>query len=138
MGLRRYIRRFKAVISLGGSPYLVRFRLLVTKSLCVYLHQILRSDADRNLHDHPFDFVTVILWGGYWEHSPAGRKWYGPGSVIRHHAEDFHRIELPNGGRCWTLFIRGPKIRSWGFDTPDGWIDWREYEELGEMTTREV
>ena len=134
MGLRRYISRFRAVIHLEGDPYLVRFRLLVTQSLCGYLHHILRSDADRNLHDHPFDFVTIVLWGGYYEHTPAGRRWCPPGTVIRHSAEDLHRIEIPAGQTAWTLFLRGPRTRDWGFQTPDGWIDWRDYEEAGDMT----
>jgi len=35
------------------------------------IHHILRSDNDRHLHDHPSDFWTLILRGGYWEHVPA-------------------------------------------------------------------
>jgi hypothetical protein len=32
------------------------------------LHNILRSDLDRDLHDHPFDFVSIIIGGpGYYE-----------------------------------------------------------------------
>lgn len=35
------------------------------------LHHILRSDHDRDLHDHPFDFWTFLLTGGYTEWLPA-------------------------------------------------------------------
>lgn len=31
------------------------------------LHHILRSDDDRHLHDHPFDFTSFLLTGGYLE-----------------------------------------------------------------------
>lgn len=33
-----------------------------------YFHCFLRSDDDRALHDHPWDFLTVILFGRYEEH----------------------------------------------------------------------
>jgi len=33
----------------------------------IRVHQILRSDSDRHLHDHPWGFATVILRGGYLE-----------------------------------------------------------------------
>ena len=33
----------------------------------IRVHQILRSDDDRHLHDHPWAFMTVILRGGYTE-----------------------------------------------------------------------
>lgn len=48
------------------SPYLVRWKLLETKLGAVYLHRFLRSDADDH-HDHPWPFVSVILWRGYVE-----------------------------------------------------------------------
>lgn len=155
MGLLRYIRRFRAVISLEGSPYLTRYRLWPRPRWSYYLHHILRSDRDRNLHDHPFDFYTVILWGGYWEHTGheyeslnhatgqmekrlhVVRKWRGVGTVIKHWAEDAHRLELPPGRTAWTFFIRGPRRREWGFHTDAGWVQWDEYEKLGEMTGRE-
>lgn len=31
------------------------------------IHNILRSDLDRDLHDHPFDFTSFLMKGGYYE-----------------------------------------------------------------------
>lgn len=50
-----------------GVPYMVR-RAINTRFGGVKLHHILRSDDDRDLHDHPWSFLSIILWGGYWEH----------------------------------------------------------------------
>lgn len=36
-------------------------------ALRIRLHEILRSDRDRALHDHPAASVSLILRGGYWE-----------------------------------------------------------------------
>lgn len=35
-----------------------------------------------------------------------------------------HRLELVEGRPAWTLWIRGPNRRAWGFYTPTGWIPW--------------
>jgi hypothetical protein len=43
----------------------------------LYLHKFFRSDKDRDLHDHPWNFRSLILTAGYWEHSynPAWLRW---------------------------------------------------------------
>jgi hypothetical protein len=83
---------------------------------------------DRHLHDHPFNYMTLILKGGYWEHLQDGsRTWYGPGSIRFAKANTLHRLELPEGQDAWTLFFTGTRIRKWGFQTEDGWIDFKTY-----------
>lgn len=37
------------------------------------------------------------------------------------HAEEAHRLELVNGRRAWTLWIRFSNRRRWGFFEPAGW-----------------
>lgn len=118
----------------AGDAYLVRWRLLQTPWFAVYLHHILRSDDDRALHDHPWSFASVILAGGYFEHTPRGRFWRQPGSIILHRAEELHRIELgPSraaiGGTlpAWTLVFCGRRRRPWGFSTAAGWRESAPY-----------
>lgn len=119
------------------------------------LHNIRTSDAGRDFHDHPFDFTSLILRGGYIEHVPGCKCWvdyadttnlarmirlygkkffesnpcryFGPGSIIRRKAEDFHRLDLVNG-EAWTLVLTGPYRRMWGFQTDKGWIPYQEYQ----------
>jgi hypothetical protein len=61
-----------------GNPYLIRyfiyrpdwlrhFRIDAKKAGRIYLHHFLRSDYDRALHDHPWNFRTFLLKGGYRE-----------------------------------------------------------------------
>lgn len=91
----------------------------------VRVHQILRSDGDRHLHDHPWPYCSIILKGGYTEVTSKGEKWYGPGSILFRPSNHFHRLILPEGTSTWSLFIMGPYQHGWGFKIP-----WREY--LGE------
>jgi hypothetical protein len=116
----------------------------------VRLHNILRADIDRDLHDHPFDFVSIILRGGYSEISkasgfaitgnmefgagiprflPAKVRTYRPGNTNRKACLDIHRIVevLPN---TWTLVFTGPRLRTWGFHTDQGFVPWREYPSI--------
>lgn len=66
----------------------------------VYYHIVLRSDDDRALHDHPWWNFSIVLEGGYFEHTiDAGgvnhKIWYGPGSVRFRRAGTYaHRLEL--------------------------------------------
>jgi hypothetical protein len=119
--------RRETIRNLAGQPYLIRRRLLQTPWFGVYLHHVLLSDDDRVLHDHPWPFVSFILAGGYWEHTPLGRTWYGPTSILCRCPEQLHRIELPDGKTAWTLVVRGRRRRQWGFDDRGQWREAKEY-----------
>jgi hypothetical protein len=116
-----------------------------------YLHQVYRSDDDTALHDHPWWSFSIVLEGGYWEHTIAyggihKKVWCGPGSMtFRPRGSNAHRLELAphNAADCveldrdWygeapstTIFITGPVLRRWGFHHTDQWVDaydWDDY-----------
>ena len=99
-----------------GTPYLRRFYLLKTRRLSIYVHEILRSDEDRELHDHPWDFTSIILSGSYLETTRIfGLFTFNVikqrGNIIRHKAEDAHRLTVIDGP-VWTLVFTGPKRQS--------------------------
>jgi hypothetical protein len=97
----------------------------------IYLHHFLRSDDDRALHDHPWINASILLQGQYTEHTIAAggvnhRAEYVTGAIKLRRASYAHRVELTNGP-CWSLFITGPTMRSWGFHCPAGWRHWRDF-----------
>jgi len=121
--------------------YMCRW-VLETRWGTLRLHNILRSDDDRALHDHPWDFWSLILWGGYREflpgllhsgngtYAPIGnQRWCGPGSLVKRSAADAHRIALVHGP-AWTLVWTGPRVRRWGFYVDGAWVDQRECRAL--------
>lgn len=111
-----------------GDNYLRRWWVIPRNRLQnVYLHEVLHSDDDRALHDHPWDNVSVLIAGGYIEHTPEGVFQRGPGDVIHRKATDSHRLEVPDGGYALTLFFTGPIVREWGFHCPQGWRHWRDF-----------
>lgn len=85
----------------------------------IRLHHIMRPDADRHLHDHPFNFRTVVLAGGYMEqdehNGPANRvRPVLPGDTYRSPAGRFHRIAVVSSGGAWSLFVMGRARRLHG------------------------
>lgn len=114
----------------------------ITRLVAARVHRIMRGDIDRHLHDHPSWNISIVLKGGFFEVMPMFKGdpiwcggveavrsvWRGPGSiVIRRKATARHRLELPYGEECWTLFIIGKKSNEWGFYTEQGKIPHAEY-----------
>lgn len=137
------------VIGDPDKPYLRRWWLLPRNDGCnIYLHEILRGDDDRAGHDHPWDNTSMIIEGGYTEitFDPV-EPWRDDrryerqaGDTIQRKATDTHRLIVPEGGRCVSLFMTGRKLREWGFWCPDGrgWVHWRDFTagEHGELVGR--
>lgn len=121
-------------VQIGGAerPYLNRWFIIPRNPVFnLYLHQFLRDDDDRALHDHPWVNLSWLLVGEYTEHTiSAGgvnvRTVRRAGDMKIRLPRSAHRIELHNGP-CWTLFITGPRVREWGFHCPKGWVHWRAF-----------
>lgn len=98
------------------------------RSFNIVLHKICQSDP-ADLHDHPYDYFTIILWGGYWEETDKGIYWRGPGYFSFRRAEDYHRLIVKKP--CWTLFTHFKCRRPWGFLFKNKWMDHKEYIKAG-------
>ena len=123
---------FKVIIRReDGEPYLVRWNLVQLRWFTIKLHKILKSD-DACLHDHPWSFLSIILRGGYVEHTEdaAGNRRVRlchPYSILFRPAEWRHRLEIYQ--TCWTLVFTSRRVRQWGFWTRTGWIEWFRYRQ---------
>lgn len=120
----------------GTSPYLVRWSLRLPFGWTLKLHWIVRPDDDRCTHDHPWDMLRIILWGGYWESRGVEniaqqlKPWrpWAPWRVYWCPANTFrHRITSLPRGASLTLALCSPKRRDWGFFTTSGWMQWKAF-----------
>ncbi len=113
-----------------GRPYLYRWHLIPRNPFFnIYLHHFVGDDA-RTLHDHPWVSLAYQLSGGlYEEFEKNGEKWcrwIKKGKWTYRRSTFLHRLELlfkKPRDPVWTIFITGPKIRDWGFQTTGGWVD---------------
>ena len=94
----------------------------------IRLHVFHRSDEDRALHDHPWWFVSLLLWGSYREHTVDGTTpWRRVGSIAFRRATHRHRVEIKPGSKCITFVISGPIRRMWGFWKNGGFWPYKDY-----------
>lgn len=112
-----------------GGDYMRRWHVIRRNPFFnVYLHHFLKSDRDFALHDHPWWNVSILLRGCYIEvthvNGTEHRALYRMGAVKFRLAKFAHRVELVGDRPCWTLFITGPRLRTWGFYCPKGWVPW--------------
>jgi hypothetical protein len=122
----------------AGENYLVRLRLIQTPWFGVYLHRVLEPDYDFSPHDHPWNFGSLILRGGYTEHiwnNPSyhdekyfERRWLR-WSWHKMRMGQAHKIVGVMPGTISLIFV-GKRHETWGFYTPEGWIDWKVYKEV--------
>lgn len=148
----KYIQIFekKVIERTAGVPYLIRWNLLgLGKDSCIFsikIHKILISD-DACIHDHPWAFLSIILWGGYTEtavytfgnHSwgiphadEKSQKWvvtksFGRGSILWRPANWKHKLDINPKKPATTLVFTFRKTKKWGFFTTKGWIPWYQY-----------
>lgn len=140
------------IIGGGWRPYLKRWYLLPRAPwpvwpIGMYLHQILRSDDDRALHNHPWPNISILLRGSYVEVVPKRsrgfREWMTPhvekrhllrctGDIVLRRSGAAHRLVIPAGRPAWSLFIVGPRIRDWGFWCKKGFVHWRDFVATGD------
>lgn len=115
-------------------------RLLQHCGIAARVHEILRSDEGRHPHNHPWPYLTVILKGGYFEHTyrddgtEIGVKWHGPGSILWRPANSWHRLVVPAGTMATTLFITGKKAQTWGFNVDGQTVPYFQYLNEKERT----
>jgi len=105
--------RWREPLGLPRCPYVVRWRL-ETPWFSVRVHHWLAPDDARAPHDHPWAFTTLVLRGGYRDHSPDGDEHLRAPAVRRRSALHRHTV-FPDRDGAWTIVFCGPKIRSWGF-----------------------
>jgi len=86
----------------------------------VCLNYFVGSDLDVE-HNHPWGYFTFVLSGGYYEVRGDKREWRGPGWFAFRNHDEFHRVEIPEGGHAITFFVKGRrKKNSTFFKLKDG------------------
>jgi hypothetical protein len=120
-----FMRRRK--IGTDDDVYLDRVYVIQTPWFGIMFHRIFRPDNQRDLHDHPWSFLSFVLRGSYVEDTPNGLRrvrWWN-----WKRAEDRHSIREVSRRPVWTLVFTGPKRRTWGFWIDGGtrFVKWTEY-----------
>ena len=87
----------------------------------IRVHRFFPGYQDVHAHSHPWWFVTLVLRGGYVDHSKRGADRLSVGTFRLRRPQHTHRLAVGPEG-CTTLVLTGPLINDWGF-----WVDRRFY-----------
>lgn len=120
-----------------GSKYLTRWILFECPWFGVYLHKFWDSDFERALHDHPWNFISIILKGSYMEHCQNTTVIRHPFSVAYRPATHRHRVELM-GEYVWTLMLVSGRKRMWGFWPNGNFCWWRKFNQRNNVCENEI
>lgn len=137
-----YPKLVKEIRSQSGELHFKRWAFIETKLFNIYLHYIEMSDFDLYAHNHPWNFVSILLWGTYIEKllTPfwslnSGRWTFRDKMVVRkapsvcyRSMEQFHQITLIKP--TYTLVFTGPRQEEWGYATDSGYVESEEYRRL--------
>lgn len=124
--------------------YLIRYYVIQSRFFNFFIHRFLRSDRD-DLHDHPWNFGTYVVKGGYREQVPNSQEFGGPNYRINERsternqwatrkAEQLHRVVVDQeltyvqkDQATITLCFTGRTRRDWGFVKDGKWVFWKRY-----------
>ena len=125
---------FKLIKEIKSKAGVIHFkRWLIFKipftTLQLFLHQINKADEDKDEHDHPWNFISLIISGGYVEtseHLITRRK---PGSICFRKAATSHKI-TQLFGKTYSLVLVWGDRRPWGYNTEGGWVESQQYRNI--------
>lgn len=126
---RDWLFRIKKVWKYKNKKWVFRF------PISIRVHYTYKPDADPYVHDHPWDWRTIVLENYYIEEDSQGKKHYRvKGDTAARSAFDPHRItKVSAHGPVITLFIMYRwKNDDWGFyvGNPARKIPYRDYESI--------
>jgi len=126
---RLILRRF------DGRVYLNRWGIGHDRVGGILLHRMDAPDPGIDTHDHPWFFVSLILKGGYIEYRSTNRESEEQTRVVRlrwsirtMRLDECHTITELIHDQSWSLVLRGPRRRQWGFYPPEGYMNESKYD----------
>lgn len=89
------------------TPYMTQYSL----SFFPRLRLNIIDDGDFEMHTHPWNFTSIILYGGYKETTPDGTKTFKPGAINRVQWHQFHALKLLKNKCVTILFTSKPIVK---------------------------
>jgi hypothetical protein len=127
------MKLIKEIRSKEGKLHFRRWEILKTRWFSIYIHGIYASDKDKHLHNHPWDYKSIVLKGSYVEETTNGVNILKFGTITSKDGNDYHKIKQLLTKSVYTLFIVSPVKRVWGYQVDGGFIDNEEYRRRKNM-----
>jgi hypothetical protein len=109
-------------------PLMFRRTLLAGRLGKLLVHRFVPGASDKDPHDHPRGFVTVVVRGGYDDVNPAGTVERLRAPAIRYRPATHCHVTNVHADGALTVVVMGPLVRAWGFVRDGHWWPWPDYE----------
>lgn len=120
----------------AACPLMYRRTLVSNRWFKVLWHRFVPNSHDRDAHDHPRSFVTLVLRGSYLDDSPVDGMDLVRAPTIRFRRAEHAHVTYVGPEGCTTLVIMGSLRRPWGFLRDGRWWPWVAYERRYGMAFR--
>lgn len=131
--------KVKEIRSRSGVLHFQRWNIFTVKNFfSVYLHIIHKADEDKHLHNHPWSFISLVLWGRYIERLEDKLVNRYPLQVSYRRKNVFHKIHMLLSKKVITLNIMFSKQNNWGYKVNHSYVDnfdYRNLKNLGSIDT---
>jgi hypothetical protein len=124
------MKLIKEIKSKEGTLHFRRWEILKTPWFSIWLHGIYAADKDLHLHNHPWDFKSIVIKGSYIEETQDGFVEQYTGKFNSRNGKSFHKIKKLLSPVVYTLFFVGKEKRKWGYLVNDKFINHEEYRKL--------
>lgn len=105
--------RWNEPLGILNKPYMKRY-VINLWLFSIRLHIWYAGDDTRYMHNHAFNFITIVLKGGYTDVTQEGSEWLPAGSIRYRQANHLHYVYKPLKPTITLLFCGKPK-QKWGF-----------------------
>lgn len=122
--------KVKEIKSKDGVVHFRRWRILYTPWFKINLHGIYKRDEDKHLHNHPWNFASIVLKGFYVEEKSDGLNLRYPGQIAIRKKDVFHKIYSLCSKSVYTLNIMWGKEEVWGYKVDDKFVDHETYRQM--------
>lgn len=126
----KIMKLVKEIKSKEGVLHFRRWQLLKTRWFTIYIHGIYHKDEDTHLHNHPWNFINMILKGSYTEQTVNGTILQKPFRINKRKGSDYHKILNVHTNVVYTLFIIGSKRMEWGYLVNGKHVEHSQYRQL--------
>lgn len=106
-----------------------RWKITVGKLCSVRLHHWVAGDPEEYQHAHPWNFLTVVLRGGYDDVGEGRAPDLVRAPAVRYRPLTWRHSVINCVPGTWSIVITGRIVRSWLFWIKDREVDEQEWNE---------
>lgn len=132
--MKKIIRKIflnKEIKSKYGELHFQRWTIMSLPWFSIYLHFIYKADEDAHLHNHPWNYLSFVVYGTFIEQTENNHlECILPGKIIIRKAKVYHKITDLFTNKIITLFITGKRFNEWGYEVNGKFVGHKEYRIL--------